>query len=179
MATGRCGRARRPDVEVLAPVPEGKVEEGVLGKHDFGIDMSAGTVGGHTVKVSVYESGSRSANFTRAMCRDCPLKQRCCPNRPRRQIRIMDREQFGSWTTNTTSKPDAGRCGTRPSASICAGPGHGSTACSELGLRLTGRTGVGGGGANVDAAGDAEPAACFRVRGRPRPPNTRIDISGQ
>ena len=27
------------DVEVLAPVPEGKVEEGVLGKHDFAIDL--------------------------------------------------------------------------------------------------------------------------------------------
>ena len=83
------------DVEVLAPVPEGKVEEGVLGKHDFGIDMSAGTVmcpGGHTVKVSVSKSGFRSANFTRAMCRDCPLKPRCCPNKPRRQIRIMEHE---------------------------------------------------------------------------------------
>jgi hypothetical protein len=84
------------DVEVLAPVPEGKVEEGVLGKHDFEIDMTAGTVtcpGGQTVPISVSNTGFRQANFTRAMCRDCPLKPRCCPNKTRRQIRIMEHEQ--------------------------------------------------------------------------------------
>ncbi|MGI8712977.1 MAG: IS1182 family transposase [Solirubrobacteraceae bacterium] len=82
-------------VEVLAPVPEGKTEEGVLGKQDFDIDMDGNTVtcpGGHTVAVSISTSGYRSANFSRAMCRDCPLKQRCCPGRSRRQIRIMDHE---------------------------------------------------------------------------------------
>lgn len=83
------------NVEVLAPVPEGKVEEGVLGKHDFEIDMTAGTVtcpGGQTVPISISKTGFRSANFTRAMCRDCPLKPRCCPSKPRRQIRIMEHE---------------------------------------------------------------------------------------
>jgi Transposase DDE domain len=76
-------------------VPEGKVEEGVLSKHDFEIDMTAGTVtcpGGQTVPISVSDSGFRSANFARAVCRDCPLKPRCCPAKPRRQIRIMEHE---------------------------------------------------------------------------------------
>jgi hypothetical protein len=85
------------EVEVLAPVPEGKVDEGVLGKHDFAIDMAAGTAtcpGGHTVPISASERGFRSANFTRAMCRDCPLKSRCCPSKPRRQIRIMEHEHL-------------------------------------------------------------------------------------
>lgn len=85
------------EVEVLARVPEGQVEEGVLGKHLFEISMDAGTVtcpGGHTVAISVSQSGFRGANFTTTMCRDCPLKQRCCPNRPRRQIRIMQHEHL-------------------------------------------------------------------------------------
>lgn len=83
------------DVEVLAPVPEGKVEKGVLGKHDFAIDMTDGTVacpGGQTVPISISKTGFRSANFTRAVCRDCPLKPRCCPSKPRRQIRILEHE---------------------------------------------------------------------------------------
>jgi Transposase DDE domain/Transposase domain (DUF772) len=85
------------DVAVLAPVPEGKVEDSVLSKHDFAIDMIAGTVtcpGGHTVQISVSESGFRSANFARSMCRGCPVKQRCCPNKARRQIRIIEHEEF-------------------------------------------------------------------------------------
>jgi hypothetical protein len=85
------------DVDVLAPVPEGKVEEGVLGKHDFAIDLAVGTVtcpGGQTVPISASKSWYRSANFTRAMCRDCPLKERCWPGRSRRQIRIMEHEQL-------------------------------------------------------------------------------------
>jgi Transposase DDE domain/Transposase domain (DUF772) len=85
------------EIEVLAPVPQGKVEDGVLGKHDFHIDTVSGTVrcpGGHTVLISVSKSGYRSANFTRGMCRDCSLKERCCPGRPRRQIRIMEHEHL-------------------------------------------------------------------------------------
>jgi Transposase DDE domain/Transposase domain (DUF772) len=82
-------------VEVLAPVPAGKVEDGVLGKHDFRIDTNAGTVscpGGQTVPISASKRGFRSAYFARTVCRDCPLKPRCCPNKPRRQIRIMEHE---------------------------------------------------------------------------------------
>jgi Transposase DDE domain len=83
------------EVEVLAPVPEGKIEESVLGKHDFAIDMTAGAVtcpAGQTVPISVSKTGFRQANFARAMCRDCPLKPLCCPNKTRRQIRIMQHE---------------------------------------------------------------------------------------
>jgi hypothetical protein len=83
------------DVDVLAPVPEGKVEEGVLSKHDFAIDMAGGAVtcpGGQTVPIAISKTGFGSANFSRGMCRDCPLKPRCCPNKPRRQIRIMEYE---------------------------------------------------------------------------------------
>lgn len=82
-------------VEVLAPVPEGKVVEGRLGKGDFQIDLAAGQVscpGGHTVAVTTSASGFRGANFTRGMCGGCPLKDRCCPGRPRRQISLGEHE---------------------------------------------------------------------------------------
>jgi Transposase DDE domain len=85
------------EVEVLAPVPEGKVEDGVLGKRDFEIDLDAGTVrcpAGHVVPVSVSKTGFRGATFSRAMCRDCPLKDRCCPGSSRRQIRLIEHEEL-------------------------------------------------------------------------------------
>jgi hypothetical protein len=84
-------------VDVLAPVPEGKIVEGVFGKRQFEIDLAAGTVtcpGGHTVPVSISKTGFRGANFTRAMCRDCPLKARCCPGRTRRQLNLREREDL-------------------------------------------------------------------------------------
>ena len=85
------------EVDVLAPVPEGKVEDGVLGKRDFEIDLDAGTVrcpAGQVVPVSTSKTGFRGANLTRAMCRDCPLKERCCPNKPRRQLLIIEHEEL-------------------------------------------------------------------------------------
>jgi hypothetical protein len=85
------------DVDVLAPVPEGKIIEGVFGKHEFEINLAAGTVtcpGGHTVPISISKNGFRGANFTRAMCRGCPLKERCCPGRPRRQLNLREREDL-------------------------------------------------------------------------------------
>ena len=84
-------------VDVLAPVPEGKIIEGRFGKQEFEIDLNAGTVtcpGGHTVPISVSKTGFRGANFTRAMCRDCPLKERCCPGRPRRQLNLREHEDL-------------------------------------------------------------------------------------
>jgi Transposase DDE domain/Transposase domain (DUF772) len=82
-------------VEVLAPVPAGKIEEDVLGKQDFEIDLAEGTVtcpGGHTVPIWTTSKGYTGASFTPSMCGGCPLKERCCPGRRRRQIRIMEHE---------------------------------------------------------------------------------------
>jgi len=69
-------------IEVLAPVPEGKLVKDRFGKHDFRIDPGAATVtgpGGQTVAISVSQTGFRGATFSTMVCRDCPLKQRCCP----------------------------------------------------------------------------------------------------
>jgi hypothetical protein len=85
------------DVDVLAPVPEGKIVEGRLAKHDFRIDLGAGTVtcpAGHTVQISVSKTGFRGANFTRGMCQDCPLKPTCCPGRARRQLNLREHEDL-------------------------------------------------------------------------------------
>jgi Transposase DDE domain len=85
------------DVDVLAPVPEGKVVDGRLGKRDFRIDLDAGTVtcpAGHTVQISTSKTGFRGANFTRGMCRGCPLKAACCPGRPRRQVKLGEHEDL-------------------------------------------------------------------------------------
>lgn len=85
------------DVKVLAPVPEGKVVQGRLGKRDFQIDLNAAIVtcpAGHTVPISTSTTGFRGANFTREMCRDCPLKPNCCPGRPRRQINLTEHEDL-------------------------------------------------------------------------------------
>ena len=84
-------------VDVLAPVPQGKVVEGRLGKHDFQIDIDAGTVtcpAGHTVAISTSKTGFRGANFSRATCAGCPLKATCCPSRARRQINLTEHENL-------------------------------------------------------------------------------------
>jgi hypothetical protein len=75
------------DVQVLAPVPEGKIAVDRLGKREFHIDLQAGTVtcpAGQTVQVSTSKTGFRGANFSREVCGACPLKDRCCPGRARR-----------------------------------------------------------------------------------------------
>ena len=85
------------DVDVLAPVPEGKIIEGRLGKREFAIDLDAGTVtcpAGHTVAISTSTTGFRGANFSHDMCRECPLKPACCPGRARRQLSLNEHEQF-------------------------------------------------------------------------------------
>jgi len=85
------------DVDVLAPVPEGKVVADRLAKRDFQLDLDAGTVtcpAGHTVTISTSKKGFRGANFTRKMCRGCPLKAVCCPGRPRRQVNLGEHEDL-------------------------------------------------------------------------------------
>ncbi|MGI8557244.1 MAG: IS1182 family transposase [Solirubrobacteraceae bacterium] len=84
-------------VDVLAPVPEGKVVEDRLGKREFQIDLDAGTVtcpAGQTTAISVSKSGFRGANFSRQVCSECPLKAQCCPGRSRRQINLREHEDL-------------------------------------------------------------------------------------
>ena len=97
------------DVDVLAPVPEGKIVEGRLGKRDFQIDPDAGTTtcpAGHTVAISTSKTGFRSANFTRGMCGGCPLKATCCPGRPRRQINLTEHEDLLIAARQALADPD-------------------------------------------------------------------------
>jgi transposase len=84
------------DVEVLAPVPEGAVKEGRLGKRDFKIDLEAGTVtcpAGHSAPIRTEPSGARRASFPRAACGACPLRSRCLgPRTPRKQLHLAPEE---------------------------------------------------------------------------------------
>jgi hypothetical protein len=85
------------EVEVLAPVPEGKTVEGCFGKHDFAIDLENRTVScpaGQTVAVAVSATGFRQASFSAKICGACPLKAQCCPERPRRQIKFGDHDEL-------------------------------------------------------------------------------------
>jgi transposase len=97
------------DVDVLAPVPEGKLVEGRLAKHDFRIDMGAGTVtcpAGHTVQISTSVTGFRGANFTGATCGGCPLKAACCPGRTRRQLNLREHEDLLLAARQALADPD-------------------------------------------------------------------------
>jgi transposase len=97
------------DVDVLAPVPEGKIIEGRLGKREFEIDLDAGTVtcpAGHTVQISTSTTGFRGANFTREMCRDCPLRPACCPGRARRQLNLSEHEDLLIAARHALADPD-------------------------------------------------------------------------
>lgn len=85
------------EVDVLAPVPEGMVVADRIGKREFDIDLDADTItcpAGHTVAINTSKTGFRGANFATAMCRDCPLKPRCCPGKSRRFIRLQDHERL-------------------------------------------------------------------------------------
>jgi hypothetical protein len=84
-------------VDVLAPVPEGKVIADRLAKRDFAFDLAAGTVtcpAGQTVAISTSKTGFRGANFSRAICRDCPLHAACCRGQPRRQLNLGEHEEL-------------------------------------------------------------------------------------
>jgi hypothetical protein len=84
-------------VEVLAPVPEGAVTEGRVGKRDFQIDPAAGTVtcpAGHTARITTSKKGVRTARISRAVCGACPLKDQCCPGRPNRGIALGEHEEL-------------------------------------------------------------------------------------
>jgi hypothetical protein len=85
------------NVQVLAPVPEGAVTEGRVGKREFTIDPAAGTVScpaGHTATITTSKTGVRTARIPRAVCGACPLKDQCCPGRPNRQIALGEHEEL-------------------------------------------------------------------------------------
>jgi hypothetical protein len=85
------------DVDVLAPVPDGEIVEGRVGKRDFTIDPVAGTVtcpAGHNATITTSKKGARTARISRAACRACPLKEQCCPGRESRQIALGEHEEL-------------------------------------------------------------------------------------
>jgi hypothetical protein len=85
------------DVEVLAPVPDGAVVEDRVGKREFTIDPAAGTVtcpAGNTAQITTSKKGVRTARIPRAVCGGCPLKEKCCPGRPNRQIALGEHEEL-------------------------------------------------------------------------------------
>jgi hypothetical protein len=97
------------DVDVLAPVPEGEVLEGRVGKRDFVIDPAAGTVtcpAGHTATITTSKKGARTARIARASCGGCPLKEQCCPGRPSRQIALGDHEELIVAARQALADPD-------------------------------------------------------------------------
>ena len=44
--------------------------------------------------INTAPSGVRRASFPRALCADCPLKSRCCPTLPRKQIELLAEEEL-------------------------------------------------------------------------------------
>lgn len=95
-------------VDVLAPVPEGTVVEGQLGKRDFRIDLEAGTVtcpAGHSVAITTSKKGARRAGFSTSACRACPLKARCCPTTARRQVAMSEHEPLMIAARHTLADP--------------------------------------------------------------------------
>jgi hypothetical protein len=97
------------NVQVLAPVPEGKVVEGRFAKHDFAIDLENGTVGcpaGHTVQIGVSTKGFRQAGFSAKVCGACPLKARCCPGRARRQVKFGEHDELLLAARRALADPD-------------------------------------------------------------------------
>lgn len=86
------------EVDVLAPVPEGSVKPGRLGKRDFQIDLVAGTVrclAGNVAAIRTEPSGRRRAAFAKALCDACPLRDRCvAPARGTRQVLIAPDEEL-------------------------------------------------------------------------------------
>jgi hypothetical protein len=85
------------DVDVLAPVPEGTVVDGHLGKREFTIDPATGIItcpAGQTAQITTSKKGVRSARFARSVCGACPLKERCCPGRSHRGIELGEHEEL-------------------------------------------------------------------------------------
>jgi hypothetical protein len=100
------------DVEVLAPVPEGAVTEDRVGKRDFTIDPAGGTVtcpAGNTAMITTSKKGVRTARISRALCGACPLKDKCCPGRPSRQIALGEHEELMIAARQALADPDTAK----------------------------------------------------------------------
>ena len=96
-------------VDVLAPVPEGEILDGRVGKRDFTIDPAAGTVScpaGHTATITTSKKGVRTARISRTACGACPLKDQCCPGRPSRQIALGEHEELMIAARSALNDPD-------------------------------------------------------------------------
>jgi hypothetical protein len=85
-------------VDVLAPLAPGMAKPGRIAKHEFKIDLAAGSVicpSGHAAPVRQEPAGRRRASFTRQQCGPCPAHDRCAgPARGVRQIVIADDEEL-------------------------------------------------------------------------------------
>lgn len=84
-------------VDVLAPVPAGHAKPGRLAKHDFQIDLAAGTVtcpAGKVAPIRTEPSGARRATFHKTVCAGCPLAHRCTSARGERQILLAPDEDL-------------------------------------------------------------------------------------
>jgi Transposase DDE domain/Transposase domain (DUF772) len=96
-------------VAVLAPVPDGAVVEGRVGKREFTIDPAGGTVtcpAGHTAQITTSKKGVRSARIPRAVCGVCPLKEKCCPGRANRGIALGEHEELMIAARQALADPD-------------------------------------------------------------------------
>jgi hypothetical protein len=96
-------------VEVLAPIPDGKVVEDRLGKREFAIDPDTGIItcpAGRTAQITTSKKGVRTARFARAACGGCPLKERCCPGRSHRAVALGEHEELTIAAREALADPD-------------------------------------------------------------------------
>ena len=150
-------------VDVLAPVPEGEIVQGRVGKRDFTIDPAAGTVtcpAGHTATITTSKKGVRTARVSRKFCRDCPLKEQCCPGRESRQITIREHEELIIAARQALNDPET--------AAHRGIPGRGSSGCSVCSRAATAP-------AKADTSAPRKPPCrpSRRRAGEPEPPQRR------
>src|SRR4051794_8302542 len=85
------------DVEILAPLAPGMIKLGRLGKADFQIDPTAGTVicpAGQIAAIRTQPKGARQASFAKPGCDRCQLRDRCVDQRGRRLISLAPDEEL-------------------------------------------------------------------------------------
>jgi hypothetical protein len=97
-------------VDVLAPVFDGSIKPGRLGKRDFHVDLTAGTVTcptGNTAQIRTEPSGTRRARFAKDACARCPLRERCVqPARGYKAILLAPDEEFLIAARQALDDPD-------------------------------------------------------------------------